>query len=596
MVQQPGVLLLILIIVITIDASPLPMENDMAVDAVVPEVLTEEGGDGKAIVNKVDGPIDDPQDLHPNMKVSTGQNYFIGDGRHAKVKTANGALAGGHDGFSSDDAYVGPKGHLFLGPSRRRVGAGFGRRRRADAGGKTPDPVIDERVKKCLEKDLGENVQVKGLVRDVGQNGAGVAGMTVTFLDAVSTAKHSTTTDANGHYELTLKRCATYTIEHSKKGYIDESGAGTCGDPYLLEEAKEFFTSGVSGNMMDTELRATLTWKEVTGGDQKHNNGDPFTKDLDLHMLIPGKRRIFLPGYEHLENASPEKKEEVTKEAEEIVDDGIPLSEVLSNGTRVFVASNMGAHPDDAEVTQEGGWEDYNNKLAGGKKHHIYWDGLGSKESFPYTTYEFDAGVDQCITDCNGDGPEAIHVHQTMEKQYLLYVTCYSCDHNKWGGEIPLTKQALHDFQKTEATVRVYQGKEQIYCRSISAARGAPHNRWDTVVLKCPKYEGAPVQDDTVKIDVHGGGSKEEAVLDSIQKHRCATHDINAWDAGAPTVPGIESTWPAPISTEAKTEVNMTDIDVSIRTRPAGSGEPFSTHQYESGWIVYETKDEDQNA
>ena len=38
-------------------------------------------------------------------------------------------LCPGPDGEISSDAYTGPNGHYYLGSSRRRVGAGFGRRR-----------------------------------------------------------------------------------------------------------------------------------------------------------------------------------------------------------------------------------------------------------------------------------------------------------------------------------------------------------------------------------------------------------------------------------------------------------------------------------
>jgi len=117
---------------------------------------------------KEPGPADDEEDiLYPKAKNSVGCDKLLGcreppppcQDKDAKDVcedyVANGdcdfdfairdckrscGKCPASEGAISSDAYVGPSGHYYLGESRRRVGAGFGRRRRSPAPPKAPAP------------------------------------------------------------------------------------------------------------------------------------------------------------------------------------------------------------------------------------------------------------------------------------------------------------------------------------------------------------------------------------------------------------------------------------------------------------------------
>jgi len=67
-------------------------------------------------------------------------------------------------GVVSSDAYFNKRGHYFLGPNRRRIGAGFGRRRRTKFNGKLTPKMIKQatRGKPILKAGLLKKVRSKG--------------------------------------------------------------------------------------------------------------------------------------------------------------------------------------------------------------------------------------------------------------------------------------------------------------------------------------------------------------------------------------------------------------------------------------------------
>jgi len=481
--------------------------------------------------NKVAGVIDDAEDNYPNAKNSLGRNKLIGDGRTvANLTNDDGSLAGrSGGGYSHEDAYTGKHGHYYLGPSRRRIGAGFGRRRagdpdaypgapKDDEGQPTLPPHLKERQEECMSQELSTTTTVLGLVTSVAHPNKPVKGMEVRWVNYLTDEVHQVHSDRNGRYQITLPRCSFYTHQYVQKGFVDDTGLGGCTDPILLEEKEEFWTAGVSEVMPKTELRAMLTWKA----------NKKYLQDLDLHMLIPGERRVYFPKYKDLHNASPEQIAQMNKEAKVLE----KHPNLPPNHTAPFTATNVAAHPDDTEVLLEGGPDDFN------MKHHIFWDNLGGLDNMPFTQYEYDHGAEGCF-DCHdmAGGPESIHIGKLMHKQYLVFVGCYSCEHNSWGGDRELTETALYEFAKSQAIVRVAQGSEQIYCRSIGTTPHRPTVRWDTVVLQCPRGI-----DQEVRMEVNGGGSKIEAVEEqlNVNEHLCTPHDINTYNLEARTIETVQ--------------------------------------------------------
>jgi len=81
--------------------------------------------------NSFEGHVDDAEDkaYNTHKKNSVGQNRIYGSsagnskiGRDGKVRPP---------GYTIEDAHFGPGGHFYIGASRRRIGGGFGRRRRS---------------------------------------------------------------------------------------------------------------------------------------------------------------------------------------------------------------------------------------------------------------------------------------------------------------------------------------------------------------------------------------------------------------------------------------------------------------------------------
>merc|ERR1712070_242872 len=130
-----------------------------ALDGVVPEeVLTN--------VDKhtLEGPLDDDSDhakgnwWYPdrnlNDKNSDGLNKLTGSSKYeSNTLKANGEVA---KPYVHTDAHLSKDGHYYLGASRRRIGAGYGRRRR------TPKPIIpkkDKKKEKKAEKKLVKKLE-----------------------------------------------------------------------------------------------------------------------------------------------------------------------------------------------------------------------------------------------------------------------------------------------------------------------------------------------------------------------------------------------------------------------------------------------------
>jgi hypothetical protein len=78
--------------------------------------------------NRFEGHIDDAEDAAYYKRNSLGKNRIFGDGHNSKIMK-NGKVR--PPGYTIDDASTGPRGHFYIGASRRRIGGGFGRRRRS---------------------------------------------------------------------------------------------------------------------------------------------------------------------------------------------------------------------------------------------------------------------------------------------------------------------------------------------------------------------------------------------------------------------------------------------------------------------------------
>merc|ERR1711943_118634 len=93
------------------------------------------GGSGDDALKKIlEGRLDDPEDKNVNLSNSVALNKLTGDGSLAKSKLSKDKRGQDHGhvtgaGYTANDAYLGETGHYYIGPSRRRIGAGFGRRR-----------------------------------------------------------------------------------------------------------------------------------------------------------------------------------------------------------------------------------------------------------------------------------------------------------------------------------------------------------------------------------------------------------------------------------------------------------------------------------
>merc|ERR1711907_338485 len=81
----------------------------------------------KGLVRALEGHVDDDEDRTYFRKNSVGANRLTGTKTY-RSKYENGLLR--PPGYVTGDSSLGPHGHYYIGPSRRRIGAGYGRRRR----------------------------------------------------------------------------------------------------------------------------------------------------------------------------------------------------------------------------------------------------------------------------------------------------------------------------------------------------------------------------------------------------------------------------------------------------------------------------------
>lgn len=162
-----------------------------------------------------------------------------------------------HDqGVISDDAYTGSKGHYYLGPSRRRIGAGFGRRRAGEGHGYGDDPERcevapwnEELQTQCREEagGINFNTTISGTITDVSDH-EGVPDMMVVFKKRdCSGEEYHAFTDENGDYQIDLQRCEFWTMSFIKDGYAKDDGAGGCRDPLITYSETETWINAVRG-------------------------------------------------------------------------------------------------------------------------------------------------------------------------------------------------------------------------------------------------------------------------------------------------------------------------------------------------------------
>merc|ERR1711871_1218651 len=440
--------------------------------------------------SKLEGGQDDPEDEPPYLtsKNSEGDNRIAGDGRSTKKLEDGSITSKATEGaYTSEDAYTGTIGHYYLGASRRRIGAGFARRRRGDIPNYSDDEDEEEddeegpdvkaapdkeAQKECIKKAGGIDfkTQVHGQVKNVRDQHL-EAEVTVTYINYITEEKHVAYSDANGAYSLELPRCQFFLVRFAKPGLANDDGPGGCMDPFLVSEPEVNWIHGVSPVMKDDEIRAMLSWQPQDGG---------HTHDVDLHMLIPGLFDVTLPQYAHLD----------------------PTVQMTDKMFTKFNGTDVSDHHEGFKMSKWKKTQQFNGK------YHTYWLHRGSPEEYPYAWYEMDIGDGD--SEYNGNmlsygyntgaeeerGPEGIKLFQLLPKQYLIFVNCWSCGGNVGNGdqakmESDVTPAVLTEFYQTMATVAVVQGDRQTYCKAIqSAPKMKTTTRWDVAVVRCNENSG----------------------------------------------------------------------------------------------------------
>jgi hypothetical protein len=292
-------------------------------------------------------------------------------------------------------------------------------------------------------------------------DGKGVPHATCNFYNPETKASMSLKTDKAGVIKKTLRRCDFFLVECKAEGYIKEHPA-KCTEPHLLSDGEEKVTEAISKILPDGQMRAVLTWRE----------DDKYLKDLDLHMLIPGRRDVYLKDYKKrtkgaYSSGAPSYASDATSHGKDYIEEKKRYSSGLIKKT--YKATDLSEKNDPYDEPE-----------------HIFWDKKGLYALYPYVTYELDHG--SILGSPTTGGPEVIRVHKELQKQYLLWVDCWSCDEyeDKHGldQKRKLTKASLEQFQTwSQATVKVFSGKEQITCNTIGTAKNHPTTRWDAVLL-----------------------------------------------------------------------------------------------------------------
>jgi len=327
--------------------------------------------------------------------------------------------------------------------------------------------------------------------------------------------------DAKGRYKMQLDRCGLYHVECYKKGMIPPGfGGSACQTPYMLAPQHIQYTTAIMPYLEKGKVSATLTWVD----------DNMYVKDLDLHLLVPGKRDVFLKDYkkQHFKN----------KIAAAQFRSALKSANGNRNATFTFKGSDLSKHIDIHDPV-----------------NHIYYDNKGSRHAEPYAKFELDHGsIDGSPTT---GGPEVISIVQdlvkTSEKQYALWVDCWSCDEYEdltgYGADVqrynpatglcgdeecdgdqktqpPFVKESLVAFQNSGAHVKLFSGNHQMYCSSIGNAARHPTTRWDAILIQPHKHEA----------ETYAGTSfnKHISVLD--KEGNVLLDHINEFKQGYPTV------------------------------------------------------------
>jgi hypothetical protein len=342
-------------------------------------------------------------------------------------------------GYVVSDSYL-HKGHLFIGPSRRRIGAGFGRRR------------VIKSSERSQKKKCGKAIVSGTVSDDTSPTRDPLKAIKVTFVDAKSKEKTVTTTDAKGMYKTKLSRCSKFHMYlDGGVGFIKEAtaGPGACKEALgPIESHSVVWNAGMSRPLAAGQTVVSLVWQN----DMKK------VKDLDLHVFVrdlPPKQKahIALRGTAFTYKASPE--------------------------------SDIGLHPHNSTTIEQ--CHAFTTPPCS-KVNYLH---TGFREHSPYVKFQTDHG--SVAGNEKGGGPETIHIYKELPRQYDIGVDCFSCDEKEVPGEhgwaedvkIPLTYKALRSFQLSQATVKVYRGNSQVFCKRIEATPGHPHTWWRVATLMC---------------------------------------------------------------------------------------------------------------
>jgi len=276
---------------------------------VVPEQAATDGeptpGDtAEHLVGKLDDPSDnedgdyDAADHNLNDKNSLGLNKKSGTPEYTNEPT-DGPAGTKENGYSTEQAKLDGQGHYYIGASRRRVGAGFGRRRRI--GGAAPVNATTEEKDAEVIKDLDAGV-------DMGDDAATPA--PVTPEEVVDEAGGSPTAPPTESATPAPLRCPQGTQQvGATNADIPGCGLTSCDERYGLNDiysckqrceaegaCDSFNWAPVGGdkNHMDqasctmySELKPTSTW-----GPNQIFCKMPFSTTLDILTCPEGTEQV----------------------------------------------------------------------------------------------------------------------------------------------------------------------------------------------------------------------------------------------------------------------------------------------------------------
>jgi hypothetical protein len=428
---------------------------------------------------------------------SDGKDRIVGDKPWHSHVQANGKVK--PPGYTHQDAYSGPKGHYYIGQNRRRVGAGFGRRRRSQP------------------SDGCRLVPVTGVVKDELTHEK-VAGAKVVFTDVrpekgfkknkkgkklFTTGKKVKVayTNSDGVYKTKLSgggdKCGQYHMHVGAKGYITEPTAGphSCKDTLgPITQNSVVWNAGLAKPLAKGKTVVSLVWQN----DMNH------VKDLDLHIFVRDQPSL-RPNFTEEDIAMHPHKKITT-----------PICTATQN-------------PPCTKI----------NYLHTGYAHHL-----------PFVKFaKEDHG--SLVGNERGGGPETIAITKERKKQYDIGVDCWSCDEreerNPATGFIEdkdkkLTYKALEAFKYSQATVKVYREYAQVFCKRIASAAGHPHTWWDVGTISCDGKECTVIDKSAYNKATPTTPKTENGVLRSIGvKHpaKKIAPMVTKADATAAVVPPV---------------------------------------------------------